>query len=359
MRNGDGGGAGDRISKLPQDILSHIVSFLNMKEALGTRALSKTWKSFWANQFGHLRTLDFNMDHFRTRNRGVFFDYVDEVIRLLGPRNNVEGFRVRCYELQDGDLPHFFTNLERIEDFLNYPRRIPVFLGTYLVIHTPNLVDLEIEQDRILAIYEIPEIPSLRRANLSIGPHPDFITKGEFSAEEARRVMLLLQGIRHASKLILYESATAALSHVVDEENEPLPIFSNLLNLQLCIDNCYGWKLLPHFLNRSPNLKILQLAKRQDPYEGEPEVDFDVETYGWVEPLAAPFCLWLRLEQIKMTLLKRSKDEENVIRFLLENSMVLEKMTINFADYRDGGLLDKHMIEGFPRGSANCQLIFD
>ena len=40
----DGDGDDDRISNLPDDILSYILSFLSMREAVKTRILSRKWR---------------------------------------------------------------------------------------------------------------------------------------------------------------------------------------------------------------------------------------------------------------------------------------------------------------------------
>ncbi|CAI0375076.1 unnamed protein product [Linum tenue] len=41
-------GAGDRLSSLPDEIIAHILSFLQTKYAVGTAVLSRRWKNLWA-----------------------------------------------------------------------------------------------------------------------------------------------------------------------------------------------------------------------------------------------------------------------------------------------------------------------
>ncbi|XP_078150219.1 F-box protein At3g59000-like [Carex rostrata] len=52
--------AHDRISSLPDEILTHILSFLSTKEAVHTCVLSKRWRMMWAT----VPVLDFNLCEF-------------------------------------------------------------------------------------------------------------------------------------------------------------------------------------------------------------------------------------------------------------------------------------------------------
>lgn len=40
-----------------------------------------------------------------------------------------------------------------------------------------------------------------------------------------------------------------------------MPMFPNLIDLELGFESYFGWKLLPHFLTRSPNLQVLTLKQ--------------------------------------------------------------------------------------------------
>ncbi|OMO67644.1 hypothetical protein CCACVL1_20387 [Corchorus capsularis] len=477
------GGGDDRISQLPEEVMGHIVSFLNMKEPVGTRVLSKKWISFWTNHLLQLQSLDFDIAHFNGRNQALFMDYVDLVLRLRGPidieifslKYNIE-FRSEnhqalqifprvCHWIRYANIcnvkklelhiqigrqwrpvrfpagvfssccssivelklendfvfdvpPTLFPCLKVLHVYVRRPninffnrlinssspvlenlsingRLLPfafdiwggysfeIFVPTLrilrinlisseeyfescsnhlFIIHTPNLEFLTI-QDEIFASYEISEIPYLVEANVCIGPHSSYIiNNGEISEQEADRVMQVLQGIRHARSVILWENITAAIGHAFDDYG-PLPMFPTLHRLKLCIDNCYGWKLLPHFLSNSPNLEFLEMEKQPAAFNIEEEDEAGVvpymDSYDWDEPEAAPSCLGQYLKEIKLASLWRSGDEEQAIRYLLGNSMVLEIMTINFSEDAVEGVLDEYMIEEFPRASHNCELIFE
>ena len=87
------------------------------------------------------------------------------------------------------------------------------------------------------------------------------------------------------------------------------------------------------------------------------ELDVEVN-FGWIQPKSAPYCLLQHLKEIKMRYLWRSEDEVEVIKYLLKNGEVLEKMCIMFDDNATEEKLDKDMIEKFPRGSNKCKLEF-
>lgn len=90
----------DRISNLPDPILTHILSFLPTKSAVGTTILSKRWKS----PFISLPNLDFDdtVSIYRgivggdSRQRVSFMNFVDRILMLRGNDLNLERFSLNC-----------------------------------------------------------------------------------------------------------------------------------------------------------------------------------------------------------------------------------------------------------------------
>lgn len=89
----------DRISKLPDAILSHILSFLSTKEAVGTSILSTRWRYL----FPLVSNLDFELvnRHFmscKKRKISTIDDLVSFVERVLFIQNasSLEKFRLEC-----------------------------------------------------------------------------------------------------------------------------------------------------------------------------------------------------------------------------------------------------------------------
>lgn len=97
----------DRISKLPDAILSHILSFLSTKEAVGTSILSTRWRYLFAS----VSNLDFELDDQllqpRARRRKSkssiiksFVSFVDRVL-FLHNTTGIAQFRLKCGEAID------------------------------------------------------------------------------------------------------------------------------------------------------------------------------------------------------------------------------------------------------------------
>ncbi|OMO64587.1 hypothetical protein CCACVL1_21657 [Corchorus capsularis] len=205
--------------------MGRILSFLNMKEAVGTLVLSKQWKKFWTNHVLDLKTLDFDSDHFGTRwyDRALFIKYVDRVLQLRGPRfnRNVEEFSLKYNGLRDdlhrvsrwiryaahckvqkleldlygnqpfgGEESYRFQisapTLNTLSITFDSPDEFERCSKHIFIIQIPNLEYLTIN-DTIFASYQILEITSLVEANIAnIGPNSGFINNGGISRVEAR-----------------------------------------------------------------------------------------------------------------------------------------------------------------------------
>lgn len=99
----------DRISKLPDSVLCHILSFLPTKNAVGTCILSTRWQYLWTC----VTSLDFDdsvlfhdRDEFDGRYEMVnlsFMNFVNRVL-LLGDVSCLEKFRLRLEEICNFDV---------------------------------------------------------------------------------------------------------------------------------------------------------------------------------------------------------------------------------------------------------------
>ncbi|KAJ9547246.1 hypothetical protein OSB04_019789, partial [Centaurea solstitialis] len=103
----------DRISTLPDEIVHHIVSFLDMKYAVQTSALSKKWKHIWTS----MKHLNLNSGSFDTSDK--FVKFVNDV---LSHRNY--GIEVPAVELSfEGGTLHFDEVVKSVVNYA-YPRNV-------------------------------------------------------------------------------------------------------------------------------------------------------------------------------------------------------------------------------------------
>lgn len=85
--------------------------------------------------------------------------------------------------------------------------------------------------------------------------------------------------------------------------------------------------------------------------------DIVFEDLVCVEPECALHCLSSCVEVIEITNLKREDYELEMVRYLLENSKVLEKFSVGFAEDAPEDNLRKEILM-FPRGSKTCNIEF-
>ncbi|KAH7860048.1 hypothetical protein Vadar_008524 [Vaccinium darrowii] len=141
--------------------------------------------------------------------------------------------------------------------------------------------------------------------------------------------------------------------------NPNLPTFRNLIYLELGFDPFNGPVLLLDFLQSSPKLEVLVFPKGlmvlgERMYVVSRDIFFE---YHWSPPERVPECLLLSLETIEIhRFCGDEKEELDLVKYLLKNGMVLEKMTI-LCHYWFGGdnsFSFKDELENYPRGSTNC-----
>ena len=120
----------DRIGSLPEEVLSHILSFLTTKEAAITSILSKRWR----NLFTLVPSLDIDDSVFLNPEEGKrerdgilqsFMDFVDKVLASQGD-TPIKKFSLKCKTGIDTDrvnqwicnvLQRGATSLELVLDF--------------------------------------------------------------------------------------------------------------------------------------------------------------------------------------------------------------------------------------------------
>ncbi|KAK6285367.1 hypothetical protein POUND7_011546 [Theobroma cacao] len=170
--------------------------------------------------------------------------------------------------------------------------------------------------------------------------------------ELANYLLKLLRGVCHAEVLKLGKCILEHLYPAVAEPRCFSTTFYNLKSLKLFtgIDKCYIRSVI-YLLKCAPNLQLLSV------YIDEEEYDCD---YQWEIPDEAIACLTDHLKMVKLIEVDNSDYELELIRFLLKNGHVLEKMSIIWPSdlQRETQMEAIQEIMKFPRSSSNVTVTF-
>ncbi|KAL6221411.1 hypothetical protein ACLB2K_009162 [Fragaria x ananassa] len=180
-----GGDGEDKISQLPDGVLSHVLSFLPTKHAVRTSILSTRWKNIWASV--HCLDLEhYYCDERRSRHAG-FVSSIDRV--LYCESSDIQRFRLHYYCLSE--------DLSRIDGWIRTAiRRNVVELDLCVRLQGDNVEKIELPKTIFLCktlvvlklnlksncfIYAPPEsgcFPNLKVLHIGVDcPDKDFMEK--------------------------------------------------------------------------------------------------------------------------------------------------------------------------------------
>ncbi|GMI65338.1 hypothetical protein like AT3G59200 [Hibiscus trionum] len=160
----------DRISGLPDSILSHILSFLSTEEAVQTSVLSKRWR----NLFTLVSNLNFEFDekhiHWRKRHKSstvrTFMCFVDRV--LFFHAANVDNFRLKCGKRVDSDRIYGWISaaIRRGVKHLDLNISLDKFTFPGALFSCRTLVSLKLETGFVLDVPKGVHFPNLETLHL-------------------------------------------------------------------------------------------------------------------------------------------------------------------------------------------------
>ncbi|KAJ0255543.1 F-box/LRR-repeat protein [Hirschfeldia incana] len=178
----------DRISNLPEALISHILSFLTTEESALTSVLSKKWRYLFADR----PNLDFDGSVIRfhpetrewemTEILRVFIRFVDRVLELQG-NSTVDEFSLKCGR---GVYPVCVTNwilnvLERGVSDLDLHFNLSGVSLPSKVFMSKSLVRLRIESENVIAIDMedvcLPKLKTLYINKIVLGEDDDCFEK--------------------------------------------------------------------------------------------------------------------------------------------------------------------------------------
>uniref|UniRef100_A0A5B6Z4A4 F-box domain-containing protein n=1 Tax=Davidia involucrata TaxID=16924 RepID=A0A5B6Z4A4_DAVIN len=429
----------DRISKLPDMVLQHILSFLSTKYVVGTTILSKRWQNLWTS----IPSLEFQeWRSFKEKSpthRKLFMNFVDRVL-LLRDFSNIQRFSLSCNVLSDElrinawmsaavrrKVEEFHICLHDENESFVWPHCIftseslkVLELGTAGVLKLPSSIVLSnlkiltlanvifsddystqqlfsgcpvleklnidkcnwsdlkavtISAPRLcsLKICEMDNQSGSNRCQVTIfGTSLKFFSySGEFmndfclysssslvdaciytEAEEPREVAYhvnkLIRELSGVKKLTLSSVAVEALS-CAEELFAHLPMFNTLTHLELVS--------VGTFLNCEGLLKILQNSSRLESLifaEGIWLSSYFENDSQILDPV--PSCFLSHLKSIEVWEFCGTEEELNLVKILLKNATVLDRMVISCGTYFQGALEKKKAHEQLlmlPRGSTS------
>ncbi|KAH9610930.1 hypothetical protein KSS87_008870 [Heliosperma pusillum] len=354
-------GKEDRISSLPDSIITLILSRLPTRCAVATSALSSRWKNLWT-------TIDnFEFDDVTLRLLTECKDYAEGFPRFVNAviqkcdAINIHTFCLRYHGIENSVFLHdcilfaisrnvhelelcvldgrhlkfpneFFTckSLEKLKIEIDYLFKVPLSNDTF-----PNLKSLHIQ-------FKYPD-SNLCRKLLSNCPKLEdlVIHAGAYYWEH-------LQRKGYGQKItVQYLLDNLLLS--------PEHRFPNLARLEITISDFILRFMLPVFLRASPDLSVLILRmEHAEKSDGNFSRSFNSE---WSQMVSdeVPTCLLKHLKEIRIKSYQDVFLERKMIKYLLQYSEILEKMSIHLVKPGTKEQVSQWILK-VPRASKKCQL---
>ncbi|GAU13058.1 hypothetical protein TSUD_173580 [Trifolium subterraneum] len=381
----------DIISTLPDEILCHILSFLQTKEVDATTILSKRWKNIWrsvSNVF-----IDASIEN--ENSNPAFINFVNSVLfsRAALP---IKSFHLQVSYDDGFEFPiKNFTNwinyvVQRGVECLNlyvcsksYPK-LPITVLTCKTLVVLKLNNIRVEQSCFSSVL----LPSLKTFHLGYVDFPklrDFMIflKGcpvlqdlhsfdvMFDSMESLTCNewkdFLLSNLTRAN-IDCYENyfPVKAVHNVASlrfyycqrryYHNDLIPTFYNLTQLELlCLD--YSKEFILDVLNHCPKLQKLDLTEF-DPTNKEVCARKDDKT-SWLFPDVVPQCLSLHLRTCNLFCFSGLHGELMLASYILKNASVLQTMKIWISGKQMPAIKRTLAAAAVPMASSMCGKIMD
>ncbi|EOA34743.1 hypothetical protein CARUB_v10022314mg [Capsella rubella] len=209
-------------------------------------------------------------------------------------------------------------------------------------IDTPKLEELQLS-DHLTASFIIADLSSLVEADINVQFNFCFGKKfNPLDLPKGKMIHNFLVGISNAKNMII---SPATLEVIYDASRcEPLPLFANLSSLSVHFDDD-SWESLPKFMESCPNLSSLVVESATFSKEGASIV-------------TGPWRLLSSLEYVEIeSPLEGDEIEMEFVRYLLENSPILKKVTLYLEKYsRKKSFILIELLK-IRRCSTSCEVV--
>ncbi|KAL4273690.1 hypothetical protein GQ457_13G002430 [Hibiscus cannabinus] len=389
----------DRLSDLPDSILSHIMSFLSTKEAVGTSVFSSKWRHL----FTSFPNLDFDLEAEKTKSYTVV-----EKMLFFHNMTNIEKFRLKSKTEVDSNCVCRWISAVAGRGVKHLDLNIRVDISTTLpcvVFTCRTLVTLKLHKHYfVLDAPKSVHLPNLKILHLS---------RVEFSNDDSFKNLLcgcisledmVLQNcylnlsISHhlLKRLTIWSSAISRFTIMIDTPNlvyfkcsdpeaerfslenmqslveadiniyqycgikaEGVPVFSGISNVHslrlsvrsLKIHNCpdhFDWSIST---NKGLEILLTSLPELE-------KLSFDQEFF-YSLPEKVPPCLSFKLKAMEVS---GFTDDENCMekaKYILKNGGALEKLTIFTSPSSSEAVRMKisQVLLGSPRKAKQCSVL--
>lgn len=259
-----------------------------------------------------------------------FVIYGDDIAmqRLISSCPVLEDLKISRRQEWDGVLI-MSVNVPTLKRLSIYQRYMEDIRGYEyrMVIDAPNLENLDLN-DSVSKVIDVNFSDSLVEVDIDgkCGPK-------------------ILRWISHVEELLLSGDTFVRLQDVA------LPVFHNLNHLELGVGE--GWNFLSNLLSGTPNLEILVfgegLLEPNDSRSG-------FSSFYWYPPESPPACLLHHLKEIQIHNFFGRPCECFVIRYLLDNSFVLDNMSIYWSNLTKAESVSYEKIMNYERASFSCEV---
>ncbi|KAJ0430587.1 putative F-box domain, FBD domain, leucine-rich repeat domain superfamily [Helianthus annuus] len=394
----------DRLSRLPEEILSHILSLMPMKFAVQTSILSKRWRYIWMFvtnlDFGDIHSMDSLHSLTKIVDR-VVSNWIDELVRLKISELDLQVQQLQlppsmftCRTLTKLRLDrsgYAFRDVWEFKCPVNLPCLKTLDIAVYatpsvnafkLISGCPKLENLSLEVTWFNMNEEedyVFNIPTLKRLKLTWSKYDLRINKvilnvpnlehlyvcgalrSVFVMEDVSSLVEasvpldyvsyghlsaeLLKGLSGVKSLSVYNQSSPC------DVNSPLPIFPSMTHLVLKRFRHFGQ--IFQFLESSPELKQMCVTLAE-PFQQKPE------EYSWVEPELVPACMLTNLTTIKYSICEWWKRDIPFLKYMMGNAKVLKTITITWENMSNENekLVCAEAVKLLRRASRYCEIHF-
>ncbi|XP_045798113.1 FBD-associated F-box protein At4g10400-like [Trifolium pratense] len=383
----------DRISSLPDPILHHILSFLPTKLAAITSTLSKRWNPLW------LSVPTLNFDDTWSEDFISFRHSVSTVFLARDINLPIRSFHLKCsnQHFNAYDVNRFIyaalqrVGIEKLD--LNMSGRVSLRVKlpdsifsckTLVALHLRGLKQLN---DLSHMVMDLPRLKTLHLSNVlfrSVEYLPKLLSRCPILEElhikyfylHHRQEIALKENFQCLPNLIRANFSNFTVSvdvlftlccraqvlHVelnmkrLNTSYRQFPMCHNLTYMELILKNNHSekWNWLLEVLNHCPKLRNLTILTDEDPRHGYGVLD------NWMDPAIVPECLSTRLKTCLLKGYKNTECEIQFAKYILQNSKVLNTMSIKSASSLDLNI--KHQmitkLTSSRRASTTCELFF-